>query len=189
MSRNLFYIMVVSLFCCISSCKKYYFYPDENNPGLSRFTSRDYNVASAYINNIAYVNPFYSTLFSPDSGPTPQDIYINKINAVTGDTLNLTWHLENGDYRSYSLNMLLPVDNSFAVADFIRWNGKIFRNVSIRLDQFYGIGNLYITKLTPAEDGSNVLTFSGLFDGVVNDTIIITKGRFDFPVAVNRLNF
>jgi hypothetical protein len=54
-----------------------------------------------------------------------------------------------------------------------------------------GTANLYFVSVN--EDLSyppqKYIRLSGLFDGNIGDTVLITKGRFDFEVNENNLNF
>jgi hypothetical protein len=56
--RNIFLILLLLNF---SGCKKRNFYPDPDDPGLSRFTSYRFNVVTEYINGVPYINPFSAT--------------------------------------------------------------------------------------------------------------------------------
>lgn len=51
-----------------TECRRNYFFPDPDDNGLSRFTSRGYNVATAYINDAPLVNiASYYSLLQKDS--------------------------------------------------------------------------------------------------------------------------
>ncbi|MEO8821253.1 MAG: hypothetical protein ABI374_10455 [Ginsengibacter sp.] len=167
------------------------FYPDTNNPGLSRFTSRGYNIASSYINGRPYVNngSYYPLLQKDSSG-----------NAV--DTLQFQWDLYSRDSKNMTagyknISFLLQVPASFNKTNFIAFNGQRFLNSvpftiqDTSLNTLSGIGTLYFVSVTEDLSYSNekYIKLSGLFDGNIGDSISITKGRFDFEIQENSLNF
>jgi hypothetical protein len=62
---------------------------------------------------------------------------------------------------------------------------------AIAVNSFYnpvnpGTSNLYFIKI---HLDTSALYFSGLFDGKIGDSIVITKGRFDFKIDKNAINF
>src|SRR5689334_24589813 len=69
----------------IEGCFKRNFFEDPDDPGLSRFTSRGYDVVSAYVNSDPWTNQF-STL----RGPAHAIIHLDST-AATRDTLYITW--------------------------------------------------------------------------------------------------
>ena len=59
------------------------------------------------------------------------------------------------------------------------------------LNKLSGVGTLYFVKVTEKQGYSNQksINLSGLFDANIGDSILITKGRFDFDIEEDRLNF
>jgi hypothetical protein len=87
----------------------------------------------------------------------------------------------------------MPVSKSFSVNDFIALSGKRFsaNAIAIAVNSFYnpsnpGTSNLYFIKISM---DTSALSFSGLFDGKIGDSIVISKGRFDFKIDKNAINF
>jgi hypothetical protein len=80
-------------------------------------------------------------------------------------------------------------------------NGKRFASDTnaIAINSFYnypaslaGRSNLYFIKVDynfPPNGPSATYSFSGLFDGKIGDSILITKGRFDFKIDANQIHF
>ncbi|MEO6894859.1 MAG: hypothetical protein ABI136_07445, partial [Ginsengibacter sp.] len=59
-------------------------------------------------------------------------------------------------------------------------------------DGLTGKSNLYFIniKYNTSGDGSkHTYSFSGLFNGNIGDSILITKGRFDFEIDAGQINF
>lgn len=167
------------------------FYPDTNDPGLSRFTSRGYNIASCYIKGKAHVNngSFYPVL--------QKDSSVNSI-----DTLQFKWPLFVHDtaniFTAYTdIAFLLTVPKSFDKTNLLEFNGQRFLNsVPVTLTdtsqkKFSGVATLYFVTVTEALERSNrkYIKMSGLFDGHIGDSIVIAKGRFDFEIYEGSLNF
>src|SRR5258708_7786015 len=128
---------------CLIGCGKRNFFEDTNDPGLSRFTSRGYNIATNYINDTAYIN---SENFSLFRGFYNSIAEIKKIHtSSSNDSLNILWPIVVNDTNSlyspaFTLSFLLPVSKTFALADFIQWNGKRFPDsnisVTVRVEKF-----------------------------------------------------
>jgi hypothetical protein len=48
---------------------------------------------------------------------------------------------------------------------------------------FSGKGKIYFVRIEPQGNNQNKgFHFSGLFEGTIHDTLIISKGRFDYSV-------
>ena len=190
----LFIILIVS-----ASCGKRNFFPDQDDLGLSLLTAHGFNIASNYINGQPYVNPFGGILRG-NYLPVLQKVSSTNVQ----DTLSLSWHIEANDGTSISnskytsIIFLLPVSKSFNQQDFLAFNGQKFTSNSARLylqtnsfnNPLRGIANLYFVEINPDDlINPNSYIISGLFDGNIGDSILVTKGRFDFRIAINRLNF
>ncbi|HXR85143.1 MAG TPA: hypothetical protein VN722_12585 [Hanamia sp.] len=184
-------ILLITLILLFSSCMKRNFFPDEDDPGLSRLTFYGYNIATNYINDVPYINPFRGS-WRGNSLPT-----LKRISTSSDfDTLRLSWPIERNDASDMSLSpfndisLLTPISKSFTIYDFIALAGKRFSSntntVILNSNEDFGLANLYFIKIT---DDGKYLTFSGLFDGHMADGILITKGRFDFRISVNNINF
>jgi hypothetical protein len=54
-----------------------------------------------------------------------------------------------------------------------------------------GMGTLYFVSVNEGlfESNEKYIKLSGLFDGNIGDSIVITKGRFDFQISEKTLNF
>jgi hypothetical protein len=192
--------MVLPVFMVgLGACFKSNFFEDVDDPGLSRFTSRGYNVASAYINNEAWVNYFNSA-----SGPSPMLIFLDTATTAK-DSLYLQWEgdINNSLFsernRTY-LTISLPVKRGFSVDDFLNWNAKSFPSdsttVTISLGDFSqpnsglgisGKGKIYFVNIQQLENNPNIFELSGLFEGNIGDSVIIKKGRFDYRSSI--MNF
>src|SRR5579875_1988593 len=128
--RTVQFFTLFLILCVITACYKRNFYEDPNNPGLSRFTSRDYDVASAYINNQPWVTGYFNNF----KGPYPSYILLNR-DTTAKDTLNIIWqgNFDNDTvfaskswYRYRNVIVSIPVNKGFSVNDFLSWNGKVF---------------------------------------------------------------
>ena len=197
------------LFCCLSltmmSCGKRNYFPDPDDRGLSRLTSRGYNIITMYINNVPYINPYRRPLFGGISNTLPT--ITTKITNNDSVTLQISWQIEINDtsvsYNQpyHSISLLIPVSKSFRAHDFLSMNGQRFspgtNGIAINypdnyLDSLAGKSNLYFIdiKYKTLGDGSrHSYSFSGLFDGNIGDSILITKGRFDFEIDADKINF
>lgn len=185
-----FHLSFIPLFF-LTTCRFWNFYNDPDDPGLSRFTSRGYNIATSYINGRPFKNmgPYYPLLHKDSTGNTI-------------DTLEFTWMLYpndtsniNASYKNISFS--LPVTASFTKNDFLAFNGHRFLNsVPVTLQDssskiISGIGSLYFVSVSEnvASPNYRYIKLSGLFDGKIGDSVFITKGRFDFEIGENTLNF
>jgi len=197
------------LFCCLSltimSCGKRNYFPDPDDRGLSRLTSRGYNIITMYINNVPYINLYRRPLFGGISNTLPT--ITTKITNNDSVTLQISWQIEINDtsvsYNQpyHSISLLIPVSKSFRAHDFLSMNGQRFspgtNGIAINypdnyLDSLAGKSNLYFIdiKYNTLGDGSkHSYSFSGLFDGNIGDSILITKGRFDFEIDADKINF
>ena len=109
------------LMLCITGCAKRNFYPDPDDPGLSRFTSYGYNIATVYINGDAFINPFRGAYRGNSLPALSKDSTSGAL-----DTLSLSWPIVlnddvslpyNGAYQNISLR--IPVPKSFTQSDFL----------------------------------------------------------------------
>jgi len=182
------------------TCKRQNLYPDTDNPGLSRFTSYGYNTATEYINGSPYINPF--SVF------TGNDLaYVQKIATTSAfDSLSISWEIVtndsslpfNPDYKTISL--LMPVSKTFSESDFLALSGQRFASNTntVTIQEFNdtafavlsGTANIYFVKVDSDNSSAGAkFAFSGLFDGNIGDSILITKGRFDFDISKDGFNF
>ncbi|KAA9041216.1 hypothetical protein FW778_04050 [Ginsengibacter hankyongi] len=187
---NRLHLSFIPLFF-LTTCHSWNFYADPDDKGLSRFTSRGYNIATSYINGSPFRNiGLYYPLLQKDS--TGNSI----------DTLKFTWPLYPNDLPNRSaaydnISFLLPVPATFTKNDFLTFNGHRFANsipVILRESSsksISGIASLYFVSISEnlASPDYRYLKLSGLFDGKIGDSVLITKGRFDFEVGENGLNF
>ncbi|HXS57561.1 MAG TPA: hypothetical protein VN726_15620 [Hanamia sp.] len=111
----------------LTTCHIWNFYPDPDDKGLSRFTSRGYNNASNYINDRPFVNngPYDPLLHKDSTG-----------NSM--DTLVFSWALRQNDsvqIRSrYSyISFLMPIPSIFNKNNFMAFNGKRFLSVPLTI--------------------------------------------------------
>jgi hypothetical protein len=199
------YKILLVCFIVLSGCGKRNFFPDEDDPGLSRLTSRGYNIATMYINKVPYINLYQKPLFGGVTNRVPT---INLI-ATNGtfDTLNISWEIEiNDSSNSYnqpyhSISLLIPVSKNFTAHDFLAMNGERFPFDSNAIainsfdnyrDTLSGKSNLYFININynlPPNNSIGTYSISGLFNGNIGDSILITKGRFDFSIDANKVNF
>ena len=184
---HLFFIPLVFLTTCHFSN----FYPDPDDPGLSRFTSRGYNVATTYVNGKSFVNTgSFTPILQKDS------------TGSTVDTLHFKWNIYRNDSTYLksgyqSISFLLPVPSVFNKTNLLAFNGQRFLNsvpVTLQdssLRNFSGIATLYFVSVSETNYSSNqkYIKLSGIFDGNIGDSIHITKGRFDFEIYEDYLNF
>lgn len=194
-------VMLITLLL-LAGCGKRNFFPDEDDPGLSRFTSYGYNIATNYINGQPYINPFRNTIFGIGNYlPSLQKIVTNS----ASDTLSLSWEIEPNDSSSIynakfqRITLLMPVPKSFTQNDFLLLNGQRFASNTNRIyiqSNYYlsyplsGSSNIYFVEIKK-DNLTNLKNYfiSGLFDGNIGDSILITKGRFDFKIDAGSLNF
>jgi hypothetical protein len=186
-------------------CGKRNFFPDEDDPGLSLLTSRGYNIATMYINNVAYINPARTSFLGGIANALPTVTLRQTSGAF--DTLDISWKIEKNvktpSYNSsyYSVSLLLPVSKTFTARDFSAMSGKSFSSNSDAIainsdfgypDGFSGISNIYFVKVNYVDSSattSRSYAFSGLFNGNIGDSILITKGRFDFTISADAIQF
>jgi hypothetical protein len=177
-----------------TECRRDNFFPDPDDSGLSRFTSRGYNVATNYINDVPFRNigPYYPLLQKDSSGSVI-------------DTLKFAWPLYpvntlRNNFIYKNISFLIPISSSFNKNDLLSLNGQRLLNSAevvvqkiqdSSLEAISGNANLYFVSVN--EDLSyppqKYIRLSGVFDGNIGDTVLITKGRFDFEVNENDLNF
>jgi hypothetical protein len=182
----------------VTGCHKRNFFPDEDDPGLSRFTSRGYNVITAYINSTPYINPFSKT--RGNDLPT----FIKVVSNGASDTLNFSWRFVENNPAGISyqnektIAISIPMPKSFSRDDFFALQGKRFDSATCRLSlssnqpgSVSGTANIYFTSIafaSPSPTENNVM-LSGLFNGNIGDSILLTKGRFDFAISTDKINF
>lgn len=185
-----FYIALIPLVFLTQKCQFTNFYPDPDNSGLSRFTSRGYNVASVYINGKAFSQLGARSLrFYKDSSGNLTDTLHFSLRLLLNDSLNL-------DEKPQYLSFQVPVPHSFNINNLLAFNGQRFENsVPVSLINFsntsFGTSTLYFVSVTEIASPSDekYVKLSGLFDGKIGDSILLTKGRFDFQIAEKDLNF
>ncbi len=202
MKRFKYFIVTGILSICITGCLKRNFFPDPDDPGLSRFTAYGYNIATAYINGDAFINPFLGR-YRGNALPS----FIKMATTGTFDSLSLSWPIVlnndgslpyNGTYQNVSL--LIPVPKGFTQTDLLSWNGKRFPANAIRIDinsinnfpgPLSGTSSIYFVQIAidKSYTTSTVYQISGLFEGNIGDSVSITKGRFDFKIPGSSLNF
>ena len=189
-SKN-FYLFLIPLVFLTSKCHFPNFYADPDDQGLSRFTSRGYNVASVYINDRPFKNEY------PDYPLLRKDSTANSI-----DTLQFKWRFYPNDtavadFAYQNISFLMPVSETFNKNSLLAFNGQRFLNsVPVTLQDssrkiIAGTATLYFVSVSETLLPSNekCIKLSGLFDGNIGDSVFITKGRFDFQIEENRLNF
>jgi len=185
-----FRLFLIPLVFLTTKCQFSNFYPDPDDQGLSRFTSRGYNVASTYINERPYRNTgsYYPLLQKDSTGSTI-------------DTLQFKWQLYPNDpvfiqpaYRNISFTM--PVPQSFNKTSLLAFNRQRFLNSeAVTLEDstgkmITGTATLYFVSVTEAIlSDQKYIQLSGLFDGNIGDSVFIKKGRFDFEINESSLNF
>jgi hypothetical protein len=207
MKNTIYKFFTLILLAGFIGCSKRNYFPDEDDPGLSRFTSYGFNIATAYINDVAYINTYKKPLFGGTQNAVPT---VRKIlTSSPFDTLLISWTIginENGEVQYNSpyqnISLLIPVSKSFTSKDFLAMNGKRFladANAIALNDYSYpsgggvhGTSNIYFVKLNYTDSSATTLrgySLSGLFDGNIGDSILITKGRFDFTIAADQIKF
>jgi len=205
MKRIIHKCILCLLIFCLAGCAKRNFFPDEDDPGLSRFTFHGYNIATAYINEVPYINPFYGPALFGASPPQGNAIpVLSKVATNSAfDTLSLSWPIginKNGTTSRYSdqtISLLMPVPKSFSLNDFLALSGQRFssntNNILLqgfRDQPLYGSSNIYLVEISvDITESYKHIVFSGLFNGNIGDSILVTKGRFDFAVDANEINF
>lgn len=193
--RHLKYITVTSaIMLILSGCIKQKFYPDPDDAGLSRFTSKQYHTGTCYINEIPYIN--YWPKGGIGIGPLPFPKMTKILSGNTADSLEFSWPIginENNKFTDgkYSrISIRLPIPQTFSKADLTAWNDKRFGTDVATLYLDYnqkGTANIYFVKISPGKTVNDAWLMTGLFDGNIGDSIIIKKGRFDYYVEVEGL--
>ena len=193
--KNILLLLLLSFE--LTSCYKRQFYEDPDDPGLSRFTNRTYNVTSAYINSESWVTSFYSL-----SGPSRAQVFRDSTSSPR-DTLQITWEggftnrnaFSSSPWRDWPyLTISMPIKKNFSKDDFLNLNGKIFpadsTTVTVSLSNYEfispavsltGTGKIYFVYVKPGSHDRE-FTIAGLFEGNIGDSIHITKGRFDYRI-------
>ncbi len=189
------------LIFCFYGCGKRNFFPDPDDPGLSILSSKGFNVATSYINDTPYINPKRNILF----GVLNDTLSLFKV--VTNgpsDTLSFSWPIElnNGSDTFYNapyqrIALLMPIAKSFTIRDLLALNGQQFNanTNSVVLFNYNkilsGNSNIYFVRINwnLSNSDKNQIIISGLFNANIGDSIFITKGRFDFLVSTDNLNF
>ena len=203
MKSKLFKLLPLLVILSLSGCFKRNFYPDKDDPGLSLLTSYGFNVATAYINQVPYINPYKKTLFgAANYDPTLQ----KSITSTVFDTLSLSWPIEINDSDAnynqpyQNITLQLPIPKTFTQQDFLALSGQRFSsdNNTIIINSYYnqvnaltGLSNIYFVKINidPSYSTPTHYIISGLFNGNIGDSIHITKGRFDFEISSDKMNF
>jgi hypothetical protein len=212
---------IVVLFFFLAGCAKppRNYYPDSDDPGLSRLTSYGYNIATNYINGVAYINPYNEPAYFSLGPLPPAGNVIPTFNKIIGsgqeDTLALAWPIEiNDGYQNINylyISILMPVPKNFTENNFAALSGeRLDSNTNIiSLSQnsaaSYYTYNTYPVfsdslAYTSPRGPSNIyfvtisLSSSGGISmaGLFNGNIgdtAITDGRFDFYLPSNYINF
>jgi hypothetical protein len=198
--RNTFLLFLI--LAALTGCRKKPFYEDLDDPGLSRFTNRGYNLASAYINQQPW-QCGYDSYFNDAS-------ILLDTNTSAKDTLSIIWqgrfNVSNPlppttrMYYPYVI-ISMPVKNGFNRNDFLNWNNKLFpadtTTVTISMSDvpivtgraISGTGRIYFVNVLSKQDNRNKvqLHVAGLFEGNIGDSVKITKGRFDYIISDHNL--
>ncbi len=151
-------ILLCCSLCIYTECRRDNFFPDPDDPGLSRFTSRGYGIATNYINGKSFINTGGNfPLLQKDS------------TGSSTDTLTFKWTVFPNDFDRYNgsvyqnISFLLPVSQSFNRNDLLAFSGQRFLNSAVAvqilqdslLKTISGSSNLYFVSIT--EDLSNPL--------------------------------
>jgi hypothetical protein len=91
----------------------------------------------------------------------------------------------------------MPVAKSFTIRDLLALNGQQLNanTNSVVLFSYNkilsGNSNIYFVRINwnLSNSTKNQIIISGLFNANIGDSILITKGRFDFLVSTDNLNF
>lgn len=74
--KKIFYkFLPLLLVLSVAGCQKRNYFPDEYNPGLSRFTSHGFNIGTFYLNNVPYINPFLGAAKGQFNGNSKKNCY------------------------------------------------------------------------------------------------------------------
>ncbi len=197
-------LLILLMSMCLMSlrCKKQqsFFYEDDNDPGLTRLTDRDYQIASAYVNG----SPWVQYINENGGGFGFNGTYWNNFVTLTPgtndkDTLNITWSGEfsrglpaqgyTGEQFKF-MTLSFPVDTGYAVNKIPDLEGERFptpltpvyisfgNELVPDLNSIRGSAKLYFIQADTTNGGS-AFRFTGLFEGKIGDSVLITKGRFD----------
>jgi hypothetical protein len=204
--RHIIYIMTSLIIFFVIGCGKprppRNFFSDQNDPGLGRFTDYGYNIASNYINNVAYTNPYL-----PEGNALP--VVYKTVTTSQFDTLTISWQIAPDTAVQYNyfpqythISILLPISKNFSGNDFLALSGQRLSANSCTLNLLQqnsfsqdtllsGIANIYFVKMAlgTADSSPGQLLFSGLFSGNIGNNIIVSSGRFDFSIPVTSINF
>ena len=184
--KNIF--LGAALMICVAGCIKQTFIPDTDNPGLSRFTSKDFNSGTCYINDTPYINYWRTPPVFNGRNFIPQLIKMNT--AGNTDTLDFKWELtikkgnDSGDGNYRSIKLRIPVKKSFSRDDFLKMSGMQSasdNNTLVLNDSLTGTANIYFVNIRM--DLSGNLYASGLFNGQIGDSIFVKSGRFDYLLS------
>jgi hypothetical protein len=221
MTDTKLYFITGIFILCLMSCKKppRNYYADQNNPGLSRLTSYGYNIATNYINGVAYINPYNNPSYFGFVPPPPAGNVIPVFNKIIGtgttdDTLALAWPVEvnnNAQSNSYFyISILMPVSKGFTVNDFAGLSGERFDSNTNIISLTSYLADSYYNYNYPTYSDSLVYTsprgFSNIYfvnismsssgdlamSGLFNGNIgdtAITNGRFDFYLPSSYIHF
>jgi hypothetical protein len=191
--KRLKYITVTStIILFLTGCIKQEFYPDPDDPGLSRFTSKKYQTGTCYINEEPYIN-YWPKAGGIGFGSLPFPTITKVLSGSTADSLDFSWPIGinegnkfiNGKYSQISIR--LPVSQAFSRRDLAAWDGKRFGAdvATLYLDHHLkGTANIYFVKISSGTTENDAWRMTGLFDGNIGDSIIVKKGRFDYYVEL-----
>lgn len=180
----------------LHGCLKQRFIPDPYDPELSRFTSKELQTGTCYINDLAYINYWPESGISISGLPYPEITKL--INPNGPDSLVFSWEILRSkegkaiDEQSRWISFKIPVVKGFKSNDLLSWNEKRFTpgECAVYLDweKLAGTAGIYFVKTSErstnqAAAGSiKYFYMTGLFNGNIGDSIMIKKGRFDFIV-------
>jgi hypothetical protein len=202
-SNQLIIILIACVALFMGCNKRRNFYEDTDDPGLSRLTSRGYDIITCYVNGEPYINPYQHYLF----GGANTTVSIQKIETASAkDTLRISCDLRKAgtdlsNTPSYNLAILVPVEKGFSFKDFEGLEGRRFpydstTKISIQFSESFtsttsDSASIYFIKTAPPNNtnASNGFSFSGLFEGKIEPATYITKGRFDFMLYPANINF
>jgi hypothetical protein len=184
--KKLSYVFVVLIILFSTGCLKQKFYADPDDPGLSSFTDRQYMTGTCYINGTPYIN-YWREIGVGGSSSWPT---LAAIQNPAKDSIDFSWPIgrwENNKFFNdkYSqISFRFPVPTGFTGRNFEVLDGLKITSVVMYLNygQVAGAGNIYFVKMQQSNSGSEFFNISGLFDGFVADSILVTKGRFDYKV-------
>lgn len=187
-SLSVFFTLIFIAACDQSDTR---FFEDPDNNGLSLFSNKTNNIASAYFNGEVWRtrDRVYDLISYPS-----YELYIRKeITATASDTLIFEWpgyYLNQNDERQIYLYFAMAIPKNFRAADLVSLKGRrlyadgITSYFKVRgsslLPTNKGIGTIYFhmteIQLNPQADGNGKI--AGLFEASIGN-LKITKGRFD----------